>query len=591
MMRSAVTREAEDAPAELLRQTGDLPPSPSDENSLPDARGEFQRGESVERVARAEEDTRALPLRLAAGEWRALLGWTLLAFLLRFFLLWRLEHVISPDGVVYVNLGRSLIEGNLREGLSTYWPPLYPLLVGLASLLFRDAEFAGRFVSVVAGALLVVPAHRLIRAWYGRRIALLGASVIALHPLLLYYSTVLLNEATYTLLFTCGVLAGWSALSGGRARIHLLAGATFGACYLLKPEAAGFLLLLVAHTLIGGKLFGDKFSFKSAVRNALSLGAGFLLLALPYLLYLRREIGAWTLSGKFAGHLWQGSRRADDLAPQAGALLVPDAATAVVQLTKALRHEYEVFNLIFPVAFVLLAGLGLFRRRWTRERARRELYLFSFVVACFAGYAVTLPNIRFVVPLLPLLLCWLSKGVVEFEGWAVETLKNVKRKGVPGAKGFPARARKFVAPLVVAALLASLLPLSVYLFRGDKWSDYYGQKLAARWINEHGATREPAIMSVVPVAAFYAGGRHVALKDETPEAMVERARREGVAYVIINERNVKRMNLRALLDERAQHPAGLRLAHSLALAPDHKILVYALEAQPEQGGTPEVKAP
>ncbi|MDT7781467.1 MAG: hypothetical protein QOC99_3979 [Acidobacteriota bacterium] len=557
--------------------------------------------DALECAAVLERAAAPLGRRASWVEWRALLGWTLLAFLLRLFLIWRVEQVISPDGVEYVALARSLLAGNFREGLSTYWPPLYPLLVGLTSLVFRDAEFAGRLVSVAAGGLLVIATHRMIRVWYGRRAALVGAGLVALHPLLVYYSTTLLTESTYTLLFTSGVVAGWSALSGTRGRSYTLAGAAFGACYLLKPEAAGFLLLLVALTFSRGLFAGagpDKESarnyktsarsyktsarnYKISARNALLLCAGFLLLAAPYLVYLRRETGAWTLSGKAAAHFWQGSRRAGGDFDPVRVSSVPDAATAVVQVTKALRFEYEIFNLLFPPAFVLLAGLGLFRRRWDGERVRRELYLFSFVAATLAGYAVTLPNIRFLMPLLPILLCWLSNGVIEFADWLGETLSGFKRAGRFGTHAkrliVPA-VRRLIVPLVAAVLLASLLPLSVYLLRGDKWGDYYGQKRAARWITEHdGSHASVGIMSTAPITAFYAGGRHVALVDEDYGALIARARREGAAYIIVNERDFRYMGLlHTLLDERVSHP-GLRLAFDFAAMPEHKILVYAVE--------------
>ena len=394
----------------------------------------------------------ALSISLPVGELRAVLGWMLLAFLLRLLLLSCLDHVISPDGVQYVSMGRNLVAGNLRDGLSTYWPPLYPLLIGLFSLVLRDAEFAGRFVSVLAGTLLVLPTHRLARRWYGRRVAVICAAILAVHPLLIYYSTVLLTEATYTLLFTCGVLAGWSAITGGKVRAQLLAGATFGACYLLKPEAAGFVLLLLA-AMAGATFLHRRLSAKTSLRNALLICVGFLAVALPYLFYLRQASGAWMLTGKFGGHLWQGSRKTGEIGPLVTTFL-PDLTTAVVQLTKALRYEYEVFNLIFPLPFVLIAGLGLFRTSWTRVRVARELYLFLFVAAALAGYAVTLPNIRFLVPLLPILLCWVASGVVEFEKWLAETLARVKvtRKLLPRRRPHCAARGRGYAAFVASTL-------------------------------------------------------------------------------------------------------------------------------------------
>ncbi|HEX8473055.1 MAG TPA: glycosyltransferase family 39 protein [Pyrinomonadaceae bacterium] len=515
-----------------------------------------------------DEGRRGSARRAARSETRTIVGWTLVAFLLRLLFLLCFEYVISPDGVGYVTLGRNLVAGDFRQGLSAYYPPLYPLLVGLSTLLFRDAEFAGRMVSVLAGSLLVVPAFLHIRNWYGLRAARLGAALVAMHPLLVYYSTTLLTESTYTLFFTCGVLAGWSALAGGRRRAYLLAGMLFGACYLLKPEAAGFTLLLLVPTL-GMRVFKTGRSWGDVASDTLALGAGFLLLALPYLVYVHAVTDAWMLSEKFAGHLWQGTRAPGDVLPTATTFM-PDTTTAIVQLTKALRSEFEVFNLIFPTAFTLLAGLGLFRTAWTRARVAREMYLASFIAATMAGYAVTLPNIRFLVPLLPLLLCWVVKGILEFEAWTDATLRRLS-----ATHRFLRVARRLVVPFVVAALLASLLPLSVYLMRGDKWSDYQGQKRAALWIKEQTAGRSPVLMSTVPVAAFYAEGRHVALTDEGLVKLVERARRERVDYIIINERNVKHMSLRTLLDEQGQH-AELRLAHSITDAPGHKILVYAL---------------
>ena len=515
---------------------------------------------------------------MSRGEWRVVLAWTLAAFALRLAVLLCFEHVISPDGVEYVAHARRLAAGDVAHGMSTYWPPLYPALVAVASLVFRDAEFAGRLVSVVAGALLVIPAHRLARRWYGRRTALVCASLVALHPLLAYYSTALLTESTYTLLFTCAVVAGWSALTGTTARAYALAGALFGACYLLKPEAFGFVLLLVV-MLVARRLLAKtslrrmKTSLRqTSVAGALALVAGFVAAASPQLLYIRWQTGKWFLSAKTSGHLLQGARAAGgDAAAHAQGL--PDALTAFVRLAKAMRFEYEIFNLIFPTAFVLLVALGLFRRRWARARAAREAYLLAFVAAALAGYAVTLPNIRFLAPLVPLLLCWVSKGTMELAAWARGTLARFNVGAI-----FAARVERLTAPLVVAVLVLSLAPLFVYLMRGDKWGDYYGQKRAGAWIKEHETGRTPPVMSTVPVAAFYAGGRNVAVTDgDDFDTLLARARSEGARYVVVNERDFRHMDsLRTLLDASAGH-AGLRLAQEFAEAPDKRVLVYEVE--------------
>ncbi len=85
-------------------------------------------------------------------ELKVVLAWTLAAFALRLAVLLCFEQVISPDGVEYVAHARRLAAGDFANGMSTYWPPLYPALVAAAPLVLRDAEFAGRMVSTVAGA-------------------------------------------------------------------------------------------------------------------------------------------------------------------------------------------------------------------------------------------------------------------------------------------------------------------------------------------------------------------------------------------------------------------------------------------------------
>src|SRR3989304_10213067 len=134
---------------------------------------------------------------ISMKEWKLLTGFVLLAFAYRLFLL-RYEYVISSDGVFYATLGKNLVSGNLKEGLSTYWPPLYPLLIGLSSLLFQDLEFSGMLVSVVAGSLLVIPVYLWSRNSYGKDVAYLSVFLTILSPLLTKYSTKVFTESLYT---------------------------------------------------------------------------------------------------------------------------------------------------------------------------------------------------------------------------------------------------------------------------------------------------------------------------------------------------------------------------------------------------------
>lgn len=510
----------------------------------------------------------------------------LLAIIFRLLLLTR-EYVISPDGVMYAWMGRRLVAGDFEQGLSTYFPPLYPLLVGLSSLVFRDLEFAGRFVSVVAGGLLVVPVFLLARSFYDRGVAALAASLVVVFPVLVYYSAQLLTESVYVLLFTTGVLAGWRALVRSRPASYLSAGLVFGACYLLKPEAIGFVFLLAALALVAARLREAR-AVRPALVNVAALVAGFLLLASPYLVYLRQQTGRWTISEKMGAHLLVVERAEDwqTVAPKTTpetqaadattqpALVAPVAEDEsrltrfVVKATKALRGEYEIVNLTFPPLFVLLVGVGLFREKWTRQRLARESYLASFMLATLAGYALTVVDIRYLVTLLPLLVCWLANGIAQFERWLAETVAQL-RGGEPVGR-FPAWAAR--AALVSLSVIL-LLPLFVYLNRGDKWDDYLGQKRAGQWIKAH-SIAPPVVMAENPISSFYAGGGYVRTPEADYAGVIDAARRQGVGYLVVNARYMKNTRLGFMLDGR-NVPAQMRQVYQHGDG-NFKVVVYQL---------------
>jgi 4-amino-4-deoxy-L-arabinose transferase-like glycosyltransferase len=485
------------------------------------------------------------------------------------------DSVLTPDGVMYATHAAHFRAGNFGQGMDHYFPPLYSLLIALAAVLVGDIERAGQLVSAVAGSLVVVPTYLLARGAYGRGVAGLAALLAAAHPLLTHYSTVVLTEATFTTLFACAVYFGWRAVSGGRAGVFALAGLCLGACYLLKPEAAGFvpLLLLLA---AASKIFDRKLTARGLAAGCAALVAGFLVAALPYVIYLRERLGHWTISGKAAAHLWyyaRGAGAAPGAADESGQLSGLTALT--LQLAKGFRTEFEFANFIFPPTFVAAVALGLFRAGWTRERARRELYMSAFVVATAAGYALAQSNARSFIPLLPLLLGWAALGIFEAEKWFAASAAETGAKRLARAVG----GRRFRLG-AAALLLLSLAPLTVYLMRGHKWSDYGGQRSVAFWIKERhrgGGPGPPRVLSTVPVTAFYAEGHHVWLdRRENYAAMIERARRGRVDYIVINERDFRAGPLKFLLDESSAPPAELRLLHALGAAPGFKILVYEL---------------
>lgn len=528
---------------------------------------------------------------ISKREWLLLFGAMPLAFLARFFMM-QTQGVVTPDGVYYATLGKQLVAGLLKEGLSTYWPPLYPLLVGCSSLVFRDLEFAGRFVSLLAGSSLLVPAYLLFRRLHGRAVAFIGTFLIVIYPPLVFYSTMLLTEASYTLFFTVAILTALRALVSGASGSFFLTGLLFGACYLTKPEAVGYpglLLLLMPAT----KLSGRHLPTLALLRNAFMLLTGFALLSLPYILYLKRATGRWTISDKlqanwptasewsnrwfrlpedgqptWADRFYAGkqSKIAATHKAYLASLKADNLSERVESMIGALRMQFAIFrDHTLNRALIFFIGLGLFKLAWPEEA-----YLLLFLFATLLGYALFPEDVdaRLLVPLIPVLLGWAARGIVELEDWFFKLLATISRTNISRLRG-----RKLLTASILVALSFSFGPWVNELIDADRSNQAFEHKKAALWIKAH-APSAPVIMAQGPWAAFYAEGKPVYLPTEEYAVVVEYARRNRVDFIVVDQSH-RYPHLQFLFDEESQHPE-LKLVHRYNEVPHRQALVFVL---------------
>jgi 4-amino-4-deoxy-L-arabinose transferase-like glycosyltransferase len=536
--------------------------------------------------------------KLTRSEWLLLLGAVCCALLLRLSLL-PFQFQLTPDGVFYAALAKNLAQGNLAQGLSTYWSPLYPLLVGGASLIFSDIELSGRIVAALAGSLIVIPSYLLAREFYGKVVAAIAAFLLLIHPPLVQYSTLVLTESTYTLLFISFVLAGWYALARGSARDSLLAGLFLGACYLVKPEAIAFFGLLIVLLLCRNYVFAPQ-PYARVLKNMLLLALGLLLLAAPYLWFLRQETGRWTVSEKFglnfsvmhqngnpwfrldesgsstlADRLWAGDKHGGRQSKTSEALTAqrPNPSTLFWRMIKRLNLQYELHlpQLFSPLLFAFAAA-GLFRHKWSKQRARQEAYLLLMIFSTLLGYALVVAEIRYLQPLIPIILIWVAQGVVAVESWLLQSSARLKNVGDRLAAH-----RLLLRTAIVALLAISMLPWGASLLFGGLERKYsFERKLAGEWIKTQ-ASRPTLVMSPTPEVAFFAQGEHVFLPDEDYDVVIAYARRRHVKYLVIDENSTQTLpRWKRFLFEPSLAPAFKRVYLNPAYL-DFRIAVFELD--------------
>lgn len=536
------------------------------------------------------------------GEAIFLLSGVVSALIIRLILIPQ-DTTINVDGVYYATLGRKIILGNFSEGISAYWSPFYSLLIGISSLFFQDLEFAARFVSIVAGSLLIIPSYFLIRNFYGLVPAYIGTILVVIHPSLIKSSQWVMTEAIYALIFTTIILTGWHALKNFKALTFFFTGLLLGIACLIKPEAMGFVILF-SSLMLAVKLLYRKIHNRRLAMSYLMLFIGLTIFVVPYVIFVHQKTGNWTISQKLLLNVPAVASGANKLklidygettmmdrlflddyktenqspisSPQIATVTTesigvkwdfkPFISKSFTQLYKQLR-EHIPSNL--PYFFIFLAGFGFLFKSWTIDRLAKEIYLFLFVACLFIGYAVTVIEERYIYTIIPILMAWVAYGAIVLGRLITKTASQVlkthwKIKPV------------FVQVLMLLILTAILWPLFSSKFEPVGFDFIpFEEKQAGLWLKQYSAL-DPLVMASNATVPFYAGGRQIFVPDEEFPTVLEYARRKKVNYIVLSERRLKN-NSDAFRIADKYWSEELKLVYQDEQVPSYNIKIYQIE--------------
>jgi len=414
--------------------------------------------------------------------------------------------VIETDGVRYIAAARQFqATGNPFDPL---FHPLYPMLVTLVQWVIGDWETAGRLVATAFGAALLLPASALARDVMGRPVALLTVALLAVHPGLVRNSSAVLADSTYAFFLTAGVWLGWRALAAASRPWLPAAGVVLGLAYLVRPEATLYLVGLLVVALIVSVRDRTWFGWLPWIGGAL---VGFGLVAAPYLIYLRRSLGHWTLSGKVAHNLVL------DLGAAAGnAPLAHPTAVLTHTFVNLLAFLKYALPELLPGVLILFFLPGLLRRAREEGWLAREGVLLALAIPPFGTLAFHTDS-RVFLGVLPFVLPFVAAGLIATAGWIA---------GRPSPR--------WSAALAVGVLLLSLAAALRPVLRPDPTEAVYRQ--AARMIAETEAG-DVVVMDRKPFVAYYSGRRYAPLEaDVTPAELQAAARRAGARLVVLDSR-------------------------------------------------------
>jgi hypothetical protein len=312
---------------------------------------------------------------------------------------------------------------------------------------------------------------------------------------------------------------------------------------------------------------------RRAWRAVAALTITFALIAAPYVLYLQDATGRWMLSGKTAVNVWatpavlaQGGTGQDVLAhlDSAGteilwlspdkfdvgllAMIRADPPGFVERLRANLALTVDAFRgPLFGLTVLGLAAFGLFIQPWSRRRWDAMLFWLAMMVPLGVLY-VSKVETRYLIPLIPMVLVWSSRGIWQLAEWVQGTISAIWSRRVPA---WP------MAGLLLAALVIASVGGQWTAHNTGQASQTSSHEAAGLWLAEHSAP-DAAVMSRNSQIALYADRPLVAFPNATWEQVMDYGRARAARYLVTDDWEITRLRpqLAALLNP-ATAPAEL----------------------------------
>lgn len=493
-----------------------------------------------------------------------LAGIALWATAVRVYAVLQPARIVWGDEPSYLWLGRNWLTGlgySFTGYPDVHHSPGYPLLSGLVYLITHNLELASDICYVLFGTLLVVPIYLLARELYGRGVGYTAALFVATYPAIATAPALwgTFTEPPYYFFVYSGLLLVLIAMRHGKRLAFLLAGASFGFAYLIRPEA-------VAYLAVGGGvlllvwLFEKKLRTQQVWTGLALYGLGFLLFFLPYAYFVFRQTGSWMVSEK-AGvtfvtciGLSEGDTAAFDRATWG-----LDSTGLEVFFFSRESYHVNMLDVIraYPAEFVQLVvrntrrflgtllstpmlsiyllplmGVAFFRSAWSKARAKGELLLIASLTPVLVFVFFFIQD-RYIATLLPTLVIWMALGAYELGQWCGETAQNLLGDTTRGA-GSSAKRVLTMTPTVVLLLFMLALQPKVTNLYANTGSFRPEHKTLGLWLREN-IPAGSVVMSRYPAIAFYANAQWEPTANASLEELLTYAEASKVDYFVVDE--------------------------------------------------------
>jgi len=486
-------------------------------------------------------------------------------------------YFIVPDSVYLLGLGKNMVTGHgltINDGPHFRYPPAYGFISGLLYLLIGNIETAGHIISMLSGALAIFIVYVVTARVYNRTTGLIAAGIIAINPLWCWISSAAAAEGFYALWYATFLLIVMYLIRKPSMWMSFLLGFICSLAYLTRAE--GFLLMPLAFITLLIAWWRGRHEFGMILTSLFVFIIGWLLLSFPYLLFLRENLGYWSLSGKIVQNIERVSEaifigdyeslRDNPLTDYESEGLLPYLVHNFPRVAERYIHFtwqalWEAITKAGPVLLLFLYYIYLALRDGTKRG-----WHFLWFASPLLVYPLAHIENRYVTPTLVTLVPLLAWGLYR----SLQSLKNKDRT---------LKVRKWLAILLVPALLAGQI---MYILRIPEPPTE--ERELAFWMRDNvEGIMDERISARFPYVSFYMENEDFLYlpKADTLDEIFDLAIEREIDYMVISERLTAEVRpaLEPLTDPDLT-PAELELVHEINLpgTPEH-ILLYRINRE------------
>ena len=206
-------------------------------------------------------------------------------------------YVIKNDSVAFMQNAKFFANGDFSSGLRHDYHPLYSLIMAVLYKVVPNMELSGTIISVLFGTLTVIVFYLIGKSVFDQKVSFVSAIILAFHPYAVRFSADIISDSAYFFFFISALGSGYFAITNRKILLFVLTGICSALAYLTRPEGIG-IIIIVAFWCALKDCVKIKGLWKEKLVSILILVVSFLVFSTPYIAFIKKETGLWSLTKK-----------------------------------------------------------------------------------------------------------------------------------------------------------------------------------------------------------------------------------------------------------------------------------------------------